>query len=274
MIGAILVDIIGSRFEFARPQPQTKDFELFTEQSRFTDDTVMTCAIADGLMNVTDVNDDETVRNELVQSVLKFARKYWKAGFGQMFMQKFLLSKNPQPYNSCGNGSAMRVSAAGWLYASLEEAFHFAELTADITHNHPEGIKGAQATAAAIFLARTGQKKAAIKQYIEETFSYNLDTSAEEIRAKYRQSGHGKEICQISVPDAIIAFLLAEDFEDALRTVISFGGDTDTTGAICGGIAEAYFGIPDALQEQAFLHLPEDLAEVARRFRKKLQPTS
>ena len=270
MIGAILGDIIGSRFEFAHPQPQTKDFELFTAKSEFTDDTVLTCAVADALLKVTTGDDDETFRHALTRSVMQFARKYPNAGYGQMFWMNFVASDNPKPYNSCGNGSAMRVSPVGLLYDTLDDTLRFARLSAEISHNHPEGIKGAQATAAAMFLARTGQDKAAVKQYIEQTFGYNLDTSAEEIRSKYRQIGHGQEICQISVPDAIIAFLLADDFEDAVRTVISFGGDTDTTGAICGGIAEACFGVPESLKTQALQRLPDDLAEVTRQFYKRL----
>ena len=271
MFGAILGDIIGSPFEFMHTQPQSKDFNLFSKVCRYTDDSVMTCAIADGLMNVDihTANDDE-IRQTLTNSVLKLGRTYPQAGYGGKFI-RFLLSDNPRAYNSFGNGSAMRVSSVAWIGQTLDEVLHLAKLSAEISHNHPEGVKGACATAAAIFMARNRDDKSKIKAYIEQQFGYNLSATAEEIRTKYRLGKHNPVACEVSVPDAIIGFLISENFEDAIRTVVSFGGDTDTTGAICGSIAEAYFGIPDELKNKVFDYLPDDLAQIVQNFAQRYQ---
>ncbi|MBR5675035.1 MAG: ADP-ribosylglycohydrolase family protein [Neisseriaceae bacterium] len=273
MFGAILGDIIGSPFEFMQPQPQTKDFVLFSKDCRYTDDTVMTCAIADGLMSVDLSLDDNAIRQSLLQSVLKWGRAYPNAGYGGMFRQ-FLASDNPQAYNSFGNGSAMRVSAVGWVANSLDEVLRLAQLSADISHNHIEGIKGAWAVAAAIFMARKGADKAEIKAYIEQQFGYDLSADIEQIRTKYRLGKCNPVACQVSVPDAIIGFLMGDNFEDAIRTTISFGGDTDTTGAICGSIAEAFFGVPNELKNKVFNFLPDDLAQIVRNFAQRYQSSS
>ena len=273
MFGAILGDIIGSPFEFMQPQPQTKDFVLFSKDCRYTDDTVMTCAIADGLMSVDLSLDDNAIRQSLLQSVLKWGRVYPFAGYGGMF-RHFLASDNPQAYNSFGNGSAMRVSAVGWVANSLDEVLRLAQLSADISHNHIEGIKGAWAVAAAIFMARKGADKAEIKAYIEQQFGYDLSADIEQIRTKYRQGECNPVACQVSVPDAIIGFLMGDNFEDAIRTTISFGGDTDTTGAICGSIAEAFFGVPNELKNKVFNFLPDDLAQIVRNFAQRYQSSS
>lgn len=270
MFGAILGDIIGVPFEFMRPQPQTKDFVLFSKDCHYSDDSVMTCAIADGLMNVDLSLDDNTIRQSLLQAVVKWGRAYPNAGYGGMFRQ-FLKSDNPQPYNSFGNGSAMRVSAVGWIAQSLDEVLRLAQLSADISHNHIEGIKGAWATATAIFMARNGADKGEIKTYIEQQFGYNLSADIDEIRTKYRLGKHNPVACEVSVPDAIIGFLMGENFEDAIRTTISFGGDTDTTGAICGSIAEAFYGIDDDLKNKVFDYLPDDLAQIVQNFAKCYQ---
>ncbi|MBE6100275.1 MAG: ADP-ribosylglycohydrolase family protein [Anaerovibrio sp.] len=259
MYGAILGDMIGAPYEFDRGN-KTKDFPLFGDKSKFTDDTVMTVAVAEGLMDTRYMND-EVIKMTLVDSMRKWGAKYPNAGYGGMFRQ-WLIKENPQPYGSFGNGSAMRVSAAGWLADSLEEALHLAKLTAEVTHNHPEGIKGAQAVAGAIYLARTGEYKETIKVFLTEKIGYDLSRTCDEIRPNY----HHDETCQKSVPEAMTAFLEGEDFEDVIRTTISLGGDTDTLACIAGSIAEAYYGIPDELVVECRKRLPDDLLEVVERF--------
>lgn len=182
----------------------------------------------------------------------RWGRKYPNAGYGGMF-SRWLREKDPQPYNSFGNGSAMRVSSVGWLYDTLEETRHIARLTAAVSHNHPEGIKGAEATASAIFLARTGKSKDEIHDYIVKEFGYDLSRTCDEIRPIY----HHVETCQQTVPEAITAFLDGLDFEDVIRTAVSLGGDCDTLTCIAGGIAEAYYGIPDELRTECIDRLPQ-----------------
>ena len=182
--------------------------------------------------------------------------------------RRWLKDTNPQPYGSYGNGSAMRVSSVGWLFDDLQTVRHMARLSADVTHNHPEGIKGAEATASAIFLARTGSTKAEIKSYIEANFHYDLSRSCDEIRPTYRHV----ESCQETVPEAITAFLEGNSFEDVIRTAVSLGGDCDTLTAIAGSIAEGFYGVPDELKQQCRQRLPEDLRQVLRRFEKTLHP--
>ena len=235
MYGAILGDIIGSPFEFDRGD-KTKAFELFTEGCDFTDDSVMTLAVAAALMEAGPDANEEYIKETLIYSMQEWGRDYPYAGYGGGF-RRWLKSSNPKPYNSWGNGSAMRVSAAGWLYPTLERTREVAKYTAEVTHNHPEGVKGAEATASCIFLARNGATKEAIKKYVEDEFGYDLDRTLDSIRPTY----HHVESCQETVPEAIIAFLEAEDFEDAIRNAVSLGGDTDTLGAITGSIAEAYY---------------------------------
>ena len=181
--------------------------------------------------------------------------------------RRWLHAEHPQPYGSFGNGSAMRVAAAGWLFDTLERTLEMAKVTAEVTHNHPEGIKGAQATAAAIFLARTGHSKPEIKQYVEQTFGYDLSCTCNEARSTY----HHVEICQKTVPEAIIAFLKSTGFEDALRNAVSLGGDSDTLACITGGIAEAFYGMPPELQQETLKRLPEDLREACELFRQNLE---
>ena len=258
MYGAILGDIIGSPYEFDMGD-KTKDFPLFSKKSYFTDDTVMTIAVAEAFM---DAPDDETViRKRLIQSMQKWGHRYPGAGYGLRFLG-WLDSPNPQPYNSWGNGSAMRVSSAAWLFNDLETVRRMARISADVTHNHPEGIKGAEATAAAIFLARTGYSKAEIKAYIEENFHYDLSRTCDEIRPTYRHV----ESCQETVPEAITAFLEGESFEDVIRTAVSLGGDCDTLTAIAGSVAEGFYGIPDALKCECHRRLSGDLQEILTRF--------
>lgn len=260
MYGAILGDIIGSPYEFNRGN-KTKEFPLFSERSHFTDDTVMTIAVGDaflrGLADTTEASISET----LIQHLRTWGRKYPRAGYGIRF-HLWLQVQKPIPYNSFGNGSAMRVSAVAWLYDDLDEVRNAARLSAEITHNHPEGIKGAEATAAAIFLARTGHSKTEIKKYIEQTFEYDLSRTCDQIRPDYRHV----ESCQETVPEAITAFLEGDSFEEVIRTAVSLGGDCDTLSAIAGSIAEGFYGVPEELKEECRRRLPEDLNSVLSRF--------
>ena len=259
MYGAILGDMIGAPFEFDRGK-KTKVFPLFGKDSEFTDDSVMTIAVAEALMDTLGQSDEE-VKEALAASMQDWGRRYPYAGYGGMFRQ-WLGQKNPKPYGSFGNGSAMRVSAAGWLYDSLEETRHYAALTAEVTHNHPEGIKGAEAPAAAIFLARTGASKEEIRAYIVREFGYDLSRTCDEIRPGY----HHVESCQETVPEAITAFLEGTDFEDVIRTAVSLGGDCDTLTCIAGGMAEGFYGVPEELKEECRKRLPEDMRDVLARF--------
>ena len=261
MYGAIAGDMIGSPYEFDNGF-KTKDFPLFSYASDFTDDSVMTVAVAEALMDTLG-QDDETVKAALVNSMQKWGHRYPDAGYGGMFY-RWLQTRDPKPYNSYGNGSAMRVSAAGWLYGTLEETRHIARLTAEVTHNHPEGIKGTEATAAAIYLARTGRSKDEIKAFIIREFGYDLSRTCDEIRPTYQF----EVSCQKSVPEAIIAFLEGTDYEDVVRNAVSLGGDSDTQGCIAGGIAEAFYGIPDFIKSEVRTRLPEDMKAVCERFEK------
>lgn len=256
MYGAILGDIIGSPFEFDRGD-KTKDFKLFSRRSHFTDDSVMTLAVCEALLKVGMNATIEEIEEAVITSMQKWGRRYPRAGYGGYF-RRWLTARHPEPYNSFGNGSAMRVSAAGWLYNSLEKTRVVAKATANVTHNHPEGIKGAEATASAIFMARNGSSKEEIKKYIENEFHYNLHRTLNEIRPGY----HMDETCQKTVPEAIIAFLEAKDFEDAIRNAVSLGGDTDTLGAITGSIAEAYYGIPEWLMTECRKRINKDMRVV------------
>ena len=260
MYGAILGDIIGSPYEFDRSS-KTKDFPLFSKHSIFTDDTVMTIAVADAFLPVLPEMEDDTIRQRVVAKMLKFGRLYPHAGYGGRFC-RWLRDRHPQPYNSWGNGSAMRVSSVGWLYHDLETVQRMAKLSAEVTHNHPEGIKGAEATASVIYLARTGSTKAEIKAYIEENFHYDLSRTCDEIRPNY----YHVESCQETVPEAITAFLEGESFEDVIRTAVSLGGDCDTLTCIAGSMAEAFYGVPEELKEICRSYLPADLQEVLTQF--------
>lgn len=256
MYGAILGDIIGSPFEFDRGD-KTKDFKLFSRRSHFTDDSVMTLAVCEALLKVGQDATVKEIEDAVISSMQSWGRRYPHAGYGGYF-RRWLTACHPEPYNSFGNGSAMRVSAAGWLYDSLENTRTVAKATANVTHNHPEGIKGAEATASAIFMARNGSSKEEIKKYIENEFHYDLNRTLDEIRPSY----HMDETCQKTVPEAIIAFLEATDFEDAIRNAVSLGGDTDTLGAITGSIAEAYYGIPEWLMTECRKRINRDMRVV------------
>lgn len=252
MLGAIIGDIVGSIYEWNNHR--SKDFELFGEKCDFTDDTVMTLAIAEGLMAGGTADD-------YARAMQRLGRAYPGRGYGTRFLA-WLNMPCPRPCNSFGNGSSMRVAPVAWAFDTLEEVEEAARLTALPTHNHPEGIKGAQATAAAIFLARTGCSKQEIRDYIEKKYQYNLRRTMDEIRPVYLFN----ETCQETVPEAIIAFLESTDFEDAVRCGVSLGGDTDTLTAITGSIAEAAYGIPEDIRKMAFSFLPPELKDICTRF--------
>jgi len=253
MLGAIAGDIIGSVYESRNIK--TMDFPLFHPRCRFTDDTVLTAAVADAILS----------GREYGEVFREYYRRFPRAGYGYLFHQ-WAISPDPRPYNSWGNGSAMRVSPVGYACMTLEEVLREAERSATVTHNHPEGIKGAQATAAAVFLARTGAAKLKIREYIERHFGYDLSQSIDEIRPHYTFDVS----CQGSVPVAMRAFLESGDFEDAVRRVISVGGDSDTLACIAGGIAEAFYGeIPELISEKAFSLLDDKLRHVVEAFRER-----
>ena len=260
MYGAILGDIIGSPYEFDMGN-KTKDFPLFLESSTFTDDTVMTLAVAAAFRHIPADAEDADVRWEVTRFMQHLGKAYPNAGYGGMF-RRWLQEPDPQPYNSYGSGSAMRVSSVAWLYHDIETVRRMARLSGEVSHNHPEGIKGAEATASAIFLACTGSTKEEIKAYIQENFGYDLSRTCDEIRPSY----YHKESCQETVPEAITAFLEGESFEDVIRTAVSLGGDCDTLTAIAGSIAEGYYGVPAHLKEECIKRLPHDLAHILKVF--------
>ena len=264
MYGAILGDIIGCPFEFDRGG-KTKDFPLFCRESEFTDDTVLTLAVAEALMQVTPDMTEDQIWQHITLMLLHYGRRYPHAGYGIRF-SRWLRSRDPQPYGSCGNGSAMRVSSAAWLFDDLTTVRRMARLSAEVTHDHPEGIKGAEATACAIFLARTGSSKEDIRDFTETIFDYDLSRSCDQIRPGY----HHVETCQETVPEAITAFLEGESFEDVIRTAVSLGGDCDTLTCIAGSIAEGFYGVPEALRREARSRLTPDLLEILERFDRRL----
>ena len=259
MIGAILGDMIGAPYEFDRGG-KTKDFPLFSGRSRFTDDFVMTVAVAQALTQTVGKSDAD-IRAALVSRMQEWGRRYPDAGYGGMF-RRWLWAEDPAPYGSYGNGSAMRASAAGWLYDTLEQTMHAARLSAEVTHNHPEGVKGAQATASVIFLARNGSGKDEIRSCVTAEFGYDLSRTCDEIRPAYRHV----ETCQETVPEAITAFLEGTDFEDVIRTAVSLGGDCDTLTCIAGGMAEAFYGVTDALAAECRKRLNADMLAVLDAF--------
>jgi ADP-ribosylglycohydrolase len=255
MKGAILGDIIGSRFE--RSGIKTTEFDLFSVECSFTDDTVLTVAIAEAIL----------AQKDYAETVQEYALRYPDAGYGGTF-KKWMHGEIIGPYNSWGNGSAMRVSPVGWLFNDLETVRTEARKSAAITHDHPEGIKGAEAIAAAIFLLRQGAEKEDIRKYVQETFGYNLRRTVEEIRPDYRFDVS----CQGSVPESIIAFLDSKDLVDAIRLAISLGGDTDTQAAMAASLAEPFYGgVPPALEEVMLAFLPNDFVDVMHRFERALQ---
>ena len=260
MFGAILGDIIGSRFEFDRGG-WTKDFELFTPECGFTDDSVMTVAVAEALLEAGADATVEKIENACIRSMQKWGRKYPNAGYGSRFIG-WLFEEDPQSYNSWGNGSAMRVSAAGWLYDTIERTREAARATANVSHNHPEGLKGAECTAAVIFLARKGLSKEDIRDYVVREFGYDLSMGVDELRPLHRHD----ESCMDTLPKALVSFFEGGSFEDVVRNAVSLGGDTDTIAAIAGAMAEGMYGVPDDLKEECIRRIPDEMVEVIRRF--------
>ena len=253
MLGAIAGDIIGSAYEFH--STKRIDFDLFTAGSHFTDDTVLTVAVAGCILTGKDY----------ASAFQEYGHKYPNAGYGGMFL-RWLASEKPKPYGSYGNGSAMRVSPVGFAFDTIEKVLAEAKRSAEVTHNHSEGIKGAQAVASAIFMARQRESKDKIRRFVEQTFDYDFRRTLNEIRPDYRFD----ETCQGSVPQSIIAFLESTDYEDAIRKAVSLGGDSDTMACIAGGIAQAYYGIiPSYIIREARLTLDSDLLAIVDEFNRR-----
>lgn len=261
MLGAIIGDFIGSQLEFQQERLLHKeDFELITDNCKFTDDTVMTVATADAILN----NKDFAVCYK------EWGRKYPDAGYGGMF-GSWLSQDTLIPMNSFGNGATMRVSPVAWFYEDAEKVMEVATKSAIATHIHPEGYKGAQAIAACICMARNKADKSQIKEIVEEAFGYDLDLSLEEIKATYTEEITADMFsCQKSVPEAIICFLEGNSFEDVVRKAVSLGGDTDTQAAIAGSIAEGYYGIPEDLKSKVINKLPADMLRVVEQFESRI----
>ena len=256
IIGAIAGDIIGSVYE--RNRIKTKEFELFSDISIFTDDTVLTLAIANWIL------ENKDSKEILSNNLREFASTYPNAGYGRSF-NHWIYNGSSDPYGSWSNGSAMRVSPCAWAVNSLEESQQLSKMSAIVTHSHPEGIKGAQATSDAIYLARTGSSKDEIKNHIESTYEYDLSRSLDEIRPVYEF----ELACDKSVPESIICFLQANDYEDAVRNAVSLGGDADTQAAIAGSIAAAYWEVPQDICDNAISYLDENLTDVLNSFNEK-----
>ena len=264
MIGAIIGDIVGSRFEFVEEDGiRGKDFAFFTKSCRVTDDSMMTLAIAKALFLCK--GDYTNLRQHTIDCMQQIGRAYPNAGYGYNFYHNWLMSNNPKPYNSFGNGSAMRVSPVAWVAESEEQLKQLSLMVTDVTHNHPEGIKGAEAVAMGIYLSRIGKSKEEIRERLSEYYPILKDKTFT-IKSHYGNYGYdfagGWVTCQGSVPQALIAFLESENFEDAIRNAVSIGGDSDTIGAMAGSIAEAYYGVSYDMEDEALEYLPEDLKSI------------
>ena len=287
MLGAIVGDIVGSVYEWNNIK--TKDFPFFRDDCFFTDDTVMTCAVAEAIMN-------GGQKDDFIDAMKKYGRMYPNADYGARFNRWLMTdnrepynsfgngSANREPYNSFGNGSAMRVSPCAWVMEATTgelptEGKRLAQLSSEVTHNHPEGVKGAMATADEIYMCRyffggdgsdnPAEVKRRVKEHIEKEYGYDLSKTLDEIRPTYRFN----ETCQDTVPQAIVAFLESTDFEDAIRNAISLGGDSDTLTAITGSIAEAAYGIPERIKDKAYSYLDEPLKDVLRRWEQEVSIT-
>lgn len=263
MYGAILGDIIGEPFEFDRGN-KTKNFPLFKKHPRFTDDTVMTVAVCEGILKAGLDADEETMKSSIIKSMQLWGHKYPHAGYGGKFYF-WLAGEDTEPYNSWGNGSAMRVASVGWLFDTLERTREVARWSAEVTHNHPEGVKGAESVASVIWMGRNGYSKEQIKEYIIKEFGYDLSRTCDEIRPNY----HHVESCQETVPEAITAFLEGTDFEDVIRTAVSLGGDCDTLTDIATAMGEAFFGCPDEFKNKCLEFTTEDIHQVIADFESK-----
>jgi len=258
MYGAIIGDIIGSIYE--TNNIKSKKFNLYSKRNTFTDDSVMTCAIMLACIKYNENKDKIRFKQDCIKYMQTLGMMYPNAGYGRTFI-KWIFSINPQPYNSYGNGSAMRVSPVAWISNSLVEAEELAEISASVSHNHPEGIKGAKAVAASIWLAKNGNSKEDIYTYICNKY-YPLNFEINEIRDNYSFDVS----CQGSVPQAIKSFLESSDYEDSIRNSISLGGDSDTIAAISGSIAEAFYGIPQPILEQGINYLDKNLLKITKKF--------
>ncbi|MCL4584778.1 ADP-ribosylglycohydrolase family protein [Fusobacterium nucleatum] len=247
MIGAIIGDVIGSFYEGKIKKAKSKNFELFTPYSICTDDTIMTIAVGQALVNTYQEKEISIIQKELIKEMQRLGKIYSYSRYGKQFSH-WLREENPKPYNSFGNGSGMRVSSVAWLYDNLEDVNKYAKITASVSHNHPEGIKGACAIASAIYLASQKKSKDEIKKYIEEKFEYILKPISQVVE---EESNYGTS-SQITIPVAIQAFLEGKDFEDVLRTALFAGGDTDTIACMACSIAEIYYEIPDNLLKFAY----------------------
>lgn len=254
IIGAIAGDVIGSAYEFHPTREY--DFELFTPKSTFTDDTVLTMANAQWLLE-----DEQHTPERLTNIMLDMCWNYPGRGYGGRFAN-WIHDGNPQPYNSFGNGSAMRVSPVGYYANTLDEALELAKISAEVTHNHPEGVKGAQATAAAIFMARHGKSKQEIRDFVTQTFNYDLSRTLEEIRPVFTFD----ETCQRTVPEAITCFMEGNDYEDVVRLAVSLAGDADTLAAIAGSIASASMEVPNEMVQKVISLLSEEFCTLLLRF--------
>lgn len=254
--GAIVGDIVGSVYEFSNIK--TKSFPFFHVNGYITDDSCMTIAVADALMKWK--RDGGDLQKHTVESMRKIGFKYPNMGYGFQFA-KWMFNKESEPYNSWGNGAAMRVSAAGWVGQSISEVKRLSYMVTAVSHDHIEGIKGAEATAVSVFLARTGRDKSDIAKYITENY-YDWCPSVSELQENYSWDGS----CQGTVPQALQCFIESESFEDAIRNAISIGGDSDTIGAITGAVAGAYYGVPDEIKAAARKYVPDELLEIVDRF--------
>lgn len=260
MYGAILGDIIGQPFEFDRGN-KTKDFPLFAKVPHWTDDSVMTIAICDGILKAGLDADEQTMKTAMITSCQLWGHKYPYAGYGGRFFQ-WLAKESTKPYGSYGNGSAMRVASVGWLFETLERTREVARWSAEITHNHPEGVKGAESVAAVIWMARNGKSKDEIKEYVILEFGYDLSRTCDEIRPEYFH----QESCQKTVPEAMTAFFEGKDLEDVIRTAVSLGGDCDTLTDIATAMGEAFYGMNDDLRRAVMQYTTEDMHGVLMEF--------
>lgn len=264
MLGAIIGDIVGSRFEWHNNK--TKDFTFLTHSSFVTDDSIMSLAIAKAILMCN--GDYQKLSEFAVKCMQEVGRPYPHCGYGGMF-RHWIYSDDPAPYNSFGNGAAMRVSACGFAATSLKEAVNMSRMVTEVTHNHPEGIRGAEATTVAIFLARQGKSILEIRDYINAHY-YPMDFTLEGIREEYSFD----ETCQGTVPQALMAFFESEGFEDTIRNAISLGGDSDTLAAIAGGIAETYYGIPADIRKHALTFLDKRLLQILKDFENVYPPSA
>ena len=264
MLGAIIGDIVGSRHEWK--EFKRKEFAFFTVSCHITDDSLMTLAIASAFILRRGRWHEEGFQQFVIEKMVQMGREHEDASWGERFYKWFM--KSPTPYGSCGNGAAMRISPVGWVAESEEEVKYFSRLVTEVSHDHPEGIKGAEAVAMAIYLGRTGTPMAEIRRRMEEYYPEIAAMTVDNIRPGYGIDCKGNFItCQGSVPQAIVCFLEATGFEDAVRNAISLGGDADTQGAIAGSMAEAYFGVPLEMEDKAMEYLSDGLASIYKAFR-------